>query len=225
MYTDFTFDAGKPCKNVFPRALNGESVYDEDTMATSQAEPLVPGAPLNNSHQPERSRLLPDLNQYLLSNSDLGTAFPGLSRRLTRVLPHQRAGMALYEAGSGHLRLFAQHVFPGEMALPTDFIFPLDGTPAGEAYRLQRPIVVEDLRSPQFLCETTRELLLHGDRSGCWAPLRTSSGILGTLWISSDKPGSYSTEDAFLLNEAAVNIAPTLANQVAATRIQELQTH
>jgi len=192
-------------------------------MATSQAEPLVPGAHLDNSHQPERSRLLPDLNQYLLGHSDLRIAFPGLCRRLNRVLPHQRAGVALYEAGSGHLRLFAQQVSPGETALPSDFIFPLDGTPAGEAYRLQRPIMVEDLRSPQFLCETTRELLLHGDRSGCWAPLRTSNNILGTLWISSGRPGSYSTEDAFLLNEVAVNIAPTLANQVAEQRIQELQ--
>jgi PAS domain S-box-containing protein len=43
------------------------------------------------------------------------------------------------------------------------------------------------------------------------------------LWISRDKPGVYSTEDAFLLNEVAVNIALTLANQVAAQRIRELQ--
>jgi len=192
-------------------------------MATSQAQPLVPGTPLDNSHQLERSRLLPDLNQYLLGNSDFRTAFPGLCRRINRILPHQRAGMALYETGSGHLRLFAQQVSPGETALPSDFIFPLDGTPAGEAYRLQRPIVVEDLRSPQFLCETTRELLLHGDRSGCWAPLRTSNSIFGALWISSGKPGVYSTEDAFLLNEVAVNIAPTLANQIAEQRIQELE--
>jgi GAF domain-containing protein len=78
---------------------------------------------------------------------------------------------------------------------------PLDGTPAGEVYRLQRPLVVDDLRSPQFLCETTRELLLHGDRSGCWAPLRTSDSVIGALWISSDKPSAYSTEDAFLFSE------------------------
>jgi formate hydrogenlyase transcriptional activator len=173
----------------------------------------------------ERPRLLPDLNQYLLSHSDMRTAFPGICRRIDRILPHQRAGIALYEAGSGHLRLFAQQVSSGETALPSDFIFPLDGTPAGEAYRLQRPIVVEDLRSPQFLCETTRELLLHGERSGCWAPLRTSNSIFGALWIGSGKPGLYSTEDAFLLNEVAVNIAPALANQVAAQRIQELQKH
>jgi len=179
---------------------------------------------VDNSLQLERSRLLPDLNQYLLSHSDFRTAFPGICRRIDRILPHQRAGIALYEAGSGHLRLFAQQVSSGETALPSDFIFPLDGTPAGEAYRLQRPIVVEDLRSPQFLCETTRELLLHGDRSGCWAPLRTSNSIFGALWISSGKPGLYSTEDAFLLNEVAVNIAPALANQVAVQRIQELRS-
>jgi len=208
---------------MFSQGPSTENVHDEDTMATSQAEPPTPGAPLDSPHQQDWSRLLPDLNHFLLSHSDIRTAFPGLCRRLNRVLPHQHAGIALYEAGSGHLRLFTQQVPPGGTGLPANFILPLDGTPAGEVYRLQRPLVVDDLRSPQFLCETTRELLLHGDRSGCWAPLRTSDSVIGALWISSDQPRVYRTEDAFLLNEVAVNIAFTLANQVAAQRIQELQ--
>ncbi len=192
-------------------------------MATSQAEPLVPGAPFDSPRQQDRSRLLPDLNQFLLSHSDIRTAFPGICRRLNRVLPHEHAGIALYEAGSGHLRLFVQLVPPNGLALPSGFILPLDGTPAGEAYRLQRPIVVADLRSPQFLCETTRELLAHGGRSGCWAPLRTSNSVFGAVWISSTTLSMYGAEDAYLLNEVGGNIALALANQIALQQVRELQ--
>ena len=192
-------------------------------MATSQSAPLIPEPHLDSPHRQDRSRLLPDLNQFLLSHPDIRTSFPGICRRLNRALPHEHAGIALFEADAGHLRLFAQQIASPDQALPSGFTFPLDGTPAGEAYRLRRPIVVEDLRSPQFLCETTRELLLHGRRSGCWAPLRTANGVFGTLWISSSKPGTFTTEDAFLLDEVAGQITLALANQLAQKTVEDLR--
>jgi formate hydrogenlyase transcriptional activator len=193
-------------------------------MATSQTEPFVPGAPQHdNPYQQDRSRLLPDLNQFLLAYSDIRTCFSGICRRLNRVLPHQYAGMALYEADSGQLRLFTQQTPPGSPALPVGFTFPLDGTPTGEAYRLQRPILVEDLRSPQFTCETTRELLKFGHRSGCWVPLRTASSVFGAMWISSAQPGAFRAEDACLLNEVAGQISLALAYQLASQQMQELR--
>ena len=192
-------------------------------MATSQTEPFVPGALIDSPYQQDRSRLLPDLNQFLLSHSDLRTAFPGVCRRIYRSLPHQFAGIALHEPGLEQLRLFVRHVLPGGIALPADFTFPLDGTPAGEAYRLQRPILVDDLRSPQFTCETTRELLKHGNRSGFWVPLKTANSLLGALWISSCKPGAYRPEEAAFLNEVAGQISPVLANQIALEQLGDLR--
>ncbi len=192
-------------------------------MATSHTEPIIPGALIDSLHQQDRSRLLPDLNQFLLAHSDLRTAIPGICRRLNRVLPHTHAGLALYETGSTHLRLFAQQGPPGAAELPANFTLPLDGTPAGEAYRLQRPILVEDLRSPQFTCEATRELLRCGLRSGCWAPLRTANSVFGAIWVSSPSPGTYRTEDAFLLNEVAGQIALALANQLALQQLKDMR--
>jgi formate hydrogenlyase transcriptional activator len=119
--------------------------------------------------------------------------------------------------------MFAQQTEPGVETLPSGFTFPLDGTPAGEAYRLQRPILVEDLRSPRFTCETTRELLEFGRRSECWAPLRTADKVFGVVWVSSSQPDAYRTEDAFLLNEVAGQISPVLANQLAAEQLKELR--
>jgi hypothetical protein len=33
---------------------------------------------------------------------------------------------------------------------------PLEKSPYGEVYRLRRPVLVDDLRSPQFACESDR---------------------------------------------------------------------
>ena len=192
-------------------------------MATSHAEAFVPGAPLDSLHQQDRSRLLSDLNQFLISHSDIRVVFPDLCRRLSRLLPHQFAGIALYEPGLEQLRLFAQTAPLGGSTLPAGFTFPLDGTPAGEAYRLRRPIVVDDLRSPQFTCETTRDLLKRGTQSGCWVPLRTATSVLGALWISSVKPRAYRTEDGYLLNDVAAHVALALSNQLALEQLEELR--
>ncbi len=192
-------------------------------MATSHTDSPVSGAPRDNQHQQDRSRLLPDLSQFLLTHSDIREAFPGICRSLHRVLPHRYAGLALYEPESGQLRLYTQHTPPGGSALPAGFILPLDGTPAGEAYRLRRPILVDDLRSPQFICETTQELLKYGLRSGCWVPLQTASNVFGALWISTSQPGAYRVDDAHLLNEAAGQISLALANQIAMQQLQLLR--
>jgi transcriptional regulator with GAF, ATPase, and Fis domain len=192
-------------------------------MPTSHSDSPVPAAPRDIQQQQDRSRLLPDLNQYLLAHSDIRESFSGISRRLQRALPHRYAGLALYEPDSGQLRLYTQYIPPGGPALPTGFTLPLDGTPAGEAYRLRRPIVVDDLRSPQFICETTQELLKYGLRSGCWVPLQTANSVFGTLWISNGHPGAYRADDAYLLNDAAAQISLALANQLALQQLQLLR--
>ena len=51
-------------------------------MPTSSFELPVPGVPRDRLRQNELSRLLPDLNRILLTNSDLRQAFPQICHRL-----------------------------------------------------------------------------------------------------------------------------------------------
>src|SRR5882724_5248616 len=185
-------------------------------------EPHSPGTPWDKLPHNERSRLLPDLNRVLLAHSDIREAFPRICRRLHRVLAHQHAELALYEQDSAQLRLYAQHS-PSGGSLPESLTLPLDKTPYGEAYRSRRPVVVDDLRSPQFACPATQELLKHGRRSGCWVPLQTANSVLGTLAISAGRPGVYRPDDAYLLNEIAGQISLALANQLGLEQVQQLE--
>jgi len=189
-------------------------------MATSTIDPFVPDSPRNSRSPQDRFGLLSDINQILLINTDLRQVFPSICRRLYPVLPHKHAGIALYEDKSKQLLLYAQYS-PGQNALPSDFEFPLNGIPTGETYRTKRPIVVDDLRSPQYVCGTTQNLLNLGRRSGCWVPLQTSQGALGVLWVTNGRPGTFRAEDALLLNEVARPMALALANQLVSQRLAE----
>jgi transcriptional regulator with GAF, ATPase, and Fis domain len=190
-------------------------------MAASLESP-APGFPRDNLHRNKLSRLLPDLNRLLLTHSDIREAFPRICRRLHRALAHQHAAIALYEPESARFRLYTEHS-PCGGSLPASLLLPLENTPYGEVYRLRRPILVDDLRSPQFACETTGVFLQHGRRSGCWAPLQTADSVLGVLSISAGRPGAYRPDDAYLLNEVAGQISLALANQLGLEQVQELR--
>jgi len=191
-------------------------------MPTSPFEPPRSGFPHGPLPHNERFRLLPDLNRLLLTYSDLREAFPRICRRLHRVLAHQHAAIALYEPKSAKFRIYVQHSQSGG-SLPESLTLQQERTPCGEVYRLRQPIVVDDLRSPQFASETTQELLKHGRRSGCWAPLQTADHVLGALSISVGRPGAYRVEDAHLLNEVAGQISLALASQLGLQQLQALQ--
>ena len=191
-------------------------------MPTLPLESPAPGFPRDDSHRNKLSQLLPDLNRLLLTHSDVREAFPRICRRLHRVLAHQHATIALYEPDFAHFRLFAEHS-PCGGSLSANLTLPLEKTPYEEVYRLRRPVVVDDLRSPQFACNATQELLKTGRRSGCWVPLQTAENVLGALSISTGRPGAYRSDDAYLLNEVAGQISLAIASQLGLEQVQELR--
>ena len=191
-------------------------------MPASPLESHDPGFNRDHFRQDKFSRLLPDLNRLLLAHTDIREAFPRICRRLHRALAHQHAAIALYEPESASFRLYIEHS-PSGAALPASLRIPLENTPYGEVYRMRRPVLVDDLRSPQFACKATGVLLQHGRRSGCWAPLQTADNVLGVLSVSAGRPGAYRPDDAYLLNEVARQISLALANQLRLQQLQELR--
>jgi hypothetical protein len=61
------------------------------------------------------------VHQYLQVHCDVMEAFPGICRRLCRVLAYKRAGLVLYDSDSGNLRLHVQ-AGPSQDALPEGFL-------------------------------------------------------------------------------------------------------
>ena len=191
-------------------------------MHTSPLRSSPPGDLRSRLQDNQRSRLLPDLNGFLLAHSDLRKSFPQISSLLHRSLAHQHADLTLYEPESNRLRIYAQYHSSGT-GLPETLTLPLTGTPYGEAVLSRNPVLVDDLRAPQFACAATEQLLKYGRRSGCFAPLCNANNVLGALSICSGRPGAYRQDDARLLNEAAGQISLALANELARRQLQQLR--
>jgi transcriptional regulator with GAF, ATPase, and Fis domain len=98
---------------------------------------------------------------------------------------------------------------------------PVDGTPGGEAFRTERPVVVEDMRDSPFAPEGMRHLTAIGMLSGCWVPLINRGEPLGALAVARRDPGAFSMKDAEMLGDFADQVAMAVNNAVAFKQIAE----
>jgi formate hydrogenlyase transcriptional activator len=162
------------------------------------------------------------LSSALLANLDVRKLLSAISASISEVIPHDAATLGLYDpATSG---LMVQFLSPVETDAPIrDVRLPIEGSPAGEAYRTREAVLLEDLQSSQFNPEWLRHHTSLGMRSGCWVPLIHRGEVIGVLAVSSRREGAFSQHDAEMLAEIAGQVAMAVSNAVAFRQIAELR--
>ena len=181
-----------------------------------------------------RFQLLSTVNQFLVTYSDVRDAFLPICGRVRLVVPLSCAELSHHTVGTEHLQPFARYDFSDsernassnvsrdELALGTNSL-SMEDSPAWEAIRLRKPVIVGDLETSGRHCETTREFQRLGLGSSCWIPLQTAAGVLGTFWVASSQPRAYSADDAELLGNVAFSISLALATQLDLREAEDLQ--
>lgn len=169
-------------------------------------------------------RLLPEVNQLLiLNNSDVALILPEISRRLQTAIRHSWAGIAVREDADSCLRLFGQHSDEGPEPLPAGTCFSLEGTPAGEAYRMRKPVLVQQLDTTEFPSDTTAHMLDAGLHSSCWVPLLHGAGVLGTFSVGSRETDAFGAVETAVLGHMANQLALAVANALMAREVEQLK--
>jgi formate hydrogenlyase transcriptional activator len=168
----------------------------------------------------ERSDLLLEVNNMLVSNLNLQELLSAVSVCLRRVIPHDLAGLALYDPKANQLRLAAMD-FPGEV----DFFIegeaiPLEGNPGGLAFTTRQTVFSGPRDSDDPL---GRRFAAAGVRSSCVVPLISHDRALGVLGVSSLRESAFSGEDAALLEQLAKQVAIAVDNALAFRQIDELK--
>lgn len=162
------------------------------------------------------------LSQALLSNMDVRKLLGAISTSLGEVIPHDAATLGLYDRATGGLLV----QFLGAADDDTqrgDVRLPVEGSPAGEAFRSREPVVLESMEGSRFNAESMRHLTDLGMRSGCWAPLVHRGEAIGTLAVASRLELGFSQRDATMLREVADQVAMAVSNAVAFRQIAELR--
>ena len=171
----------------------------------------------------QRLQALVDVNRTLASSLEIQRLLPLISECVTRVVPHDFAGVTLFEGNKDDMRAYV-----------------LSPAPSNSVIEAGRPVSLDQTLSAGAFLERKSKTLTHDDlannRSGIAArvrgagirtvrcmPLLTSTGALGTLNVGSKKDQAFSRQDEEILNQVAAQLAIALDNARAYREIQGLR--
>ena len=165
----------------------------------------------------DRSQLLLELNNTLVSNLNLRELLSAISQCLSAVMPHDGAALALYDQSLKQLRLAALDFPEHEGPCAAGDIIPLEGNPAGEAFTSRKPVLTDygKLDDPR--------MARSGLKSACTAPLVFRDRVLGVLGIKSLRENAFSQDDAELFGQVAKQVAIAVENALAYGEIETLK--
>jgi formate hydrogenlyase transcriptional activator len=172
----------------------------------------------------DRLRLLLEINNAIASNLALRELFAAISAGLRRLLHFEYTSLAIYDAKTGQLCLYAMDFPDNQDFLHEQMQIPFEGTPPGQAFITLKPVVMDESNMSQFTStEGFRKMLVAGLRSGCVLPLISRDRALGTLNVGARREGSFSADEVDLLTQVAQQVAIAVENALAFSEIEELK--
>jgi PAS domain S-box-containing protein len=162
------------------------------------------------------------LSGALLANMDVRKMLEAFSASLKDVIPHDVATLGLYEPSTGKLIVQFLGSDEGEPRRP-DVRLPLDGSPAGEAFRKGQPVILARMQDSPFAKESVRHLTALGMQSGCWVPLLNRGEAIGTLMVASRREAVFGLAQAQMLTEVGTHMAMAVSTAMAYRQIAELR--
>jgi formate hydrogenlyase transcriptional activator len=174
------------------------------------------------AHERDRSRLLLEVNNMLVSNLNLQDLLSAISTSLRTVMPHDAVGISLYDPASNMLRVAAQDVPKMESPVRPGELLPLEGHPAGKAFTT-REVVLSDNLSLEALPPSMKWIAAIGVKSNCNVPLIFRDRVLGVLGIGRLHENAFTSDDVDLLIQIANQVALAVENALAFHEIDTLK--
>jgi formate hydrogenlyase transcriptional activator len=165
----------------------------------------------------DRSRMLLEINNTLVSNLNLRELLSAISSCVRRVMPHDVAGLALHDERIDKLRITALEFPEHEDVFIEDEIVDLVGTPGGRAFTSRQPVISGAEISTDPLGKRT------GVKSACAVPLISHDRVLGVLGVGRLIENAFTQDDAELLTEVGKQVAIAVENALAYREIDALK--
>ncbi len=165
----------------------------------------------------DRSQLLLEITHTLVSNLNLRELLSAISACLRRVVPHDAAGLALYDQSISKLRLTAMDFPEHEDVFIEDEIVELDGTDAGRAFTTRLPVISGSAPASDSVWKRS------GLKSGVKVPLISHDRVLGILGVGRLSEDSFTQQDVDLLTAVGEQVAIAVENALAYQKIDALK--
>jgi formate hydrogenlyase transcriptional activator len=171
----------------------------------------------------DRSRLLLEVNNAVVSHLDLRELLRSISPRLRQVLPNDGAFLALHDADSQKLRVLALDMSADIYPFVEGIESTLDGVPEGEAIRTKKPVLVRQIDFTRFHSPLVKKAYENGIRAGCVVPLIAHGRVLGAISVVSMKEAAFTDDDATLLDQCGSQIAIAVENALNFKAVEALK--
>jgi formate hydrogenlyase transcriptional activator len=172
----------------------------------------------------ERERLMLEINNAVVTTLDPSELVKAVSASLRDVMPHDAAGIALYEPESNHLREYTNVAYKDLDAFREGDTIPLDGTPAGHVFTSGEPLLISRPDVTKYPADRySQRPVDDSPKSACLAPLISHGRKLGVAGVSSTQEGRFTEEDLDLFKRVAGQIAIAVENALAFREIETLK--
>ncbi|HEY1272090.1 MAG TPA: sigma 54-interacting transcriptional regulator [Terriglobales bacterium] len=162
----------------------------------------------------DRTRLLLEINNAVVSHLDLRELVKSISRSLRQIVPHDAAFLTLFDREGTRLRVQALDLrILDQVPFEEGVVIARDGTPEGEAIASGHAVlVVPTIDLVRFHSPWVRNAANNGIKSGCAVPLIAHGRTLGALSVVSQREAAFHKDHAQLLEECSGQIAIAVEN-------------
>ena len=161
----------------------------------------------------DRRELLLDISNAVVSHLDLKDLVRTISATLRDIIPHDSAGIALYDAELNQLREYTNVNYKDLQAFREGDTIPLEGTPAGQVFLTGEPMLIKRPDPDQYPADQYSQHQVEGSpKSACLALLMTHGRKLGIAGISSTQEDWFTEQDLELFTQVAGQIAIAVQN-------------
>ncbi len=168
--------------------------------------------------QAQRMSLLNEMAAELSRVSDFKEVLQVAAAKTNLIIGGDRASIALPVSSGDEVELFALEGI--KKAILVGSRLPVEGSAVGTAIRDNKVIVVEDIRTVDYL--ELPELADQGLRSVMTVPLRSGGRVIGALNVGSQKSGAFdASRDENLMLQIASLLASAIENRRLLEQVQE----
>jgi formate hydrogenlyase transcriptional activator len=167
--------------------------------------------------------LVLEVTNILVSKLDIRDLLTAIAGCLSRVKTHDYSNLALQDSGTLQLHVLSLDCPYEEDPIHRGAPLPIEGSPAGAAFRSGKPLLLNHIDASGFSSEISSRLMKADVRSACFLPLIIHSHTLGTLNVYSRNEDHFSPKEVGLLEQVANQVALALDNALAFRRIAELK--
>ena len=169
----------------------------------------------------DRTQLLLDINNALVSHLDLHELVKVISLNLRQVLHHDSFSLALYDDESGHM--FARALDSASQPIAEGIKYAPEGTVSGMAFVTGRPVYLPRPDPERFPSPVSKQFFDTGMKSLYCVPVSVHGRKLGVITFASSLENAWIEDEQELFQEITKQVAIAAANALAVRDLESLK--